>query len=138
MIRCQSTEIIQSPLQCSFRLTEVISGLTSCIFEASTNAVSTNLLQKENDPLEYSFLVDGVKDGEVRLVISDGMIEDLCGNTNIRSNTVILEKGTNFVMIINIKIPSSLNLFSFFNPHHKLHLRFFSHFHHLCQLQMIQ
>ena len=138
MLRCQSTEIIQSPLQCSLRLTEVITGLTDCIFEASTNVVITNLLQKENDPLEYSFLVDGVKDGEVRLVISDGMIEDLCGNTNIRSNTVILEKGMIFVMTINIKIRLYLSLCSLFNRHHKLHLRFFSHSHHLYQMRMIQ
>lgn len=124
MIHCQSTEIIQSPIQCSLRLTEVIMGLTDSIFEASTNVLITTLLQKESDPLEYSFLVDGVKDGEVRLVISDGMIEDLCGNTNIRSNTVILEKGTIFVMTIIVQILSFSNLSSLFNPHPRLHLKF--------------
>ena len=74
--------------------------------------------------MEYTFLVDGVKDGEVRLVISDGMIEDLCGNTNIRSNTVLLEKGTISVMTLKSKIRSFSSQYSVFNRLQQHPLRF--------------
>ena len=124
ILRCESSEIVQSPISCSLRLTEIITDLTTSIFESSSNAVITELRQKETDPMEYTFLVDGVKDGEVRLLISDGMIEDLCGNTYIRSNTVLLEKGTISVMTIKAKIRSFSSQYSVFNRLQQRPLRF--------------
>ena len=50
------------------------------------------LFQMKETPREWSFYVDGVTVGEVMVMINGGVIRDICGNANYRSNIVTLRK----------------------------------------------
>ena len=92
-LSCRDTQIVKSPVICTMTITEDIPNpetVSTSIF-TTINAEIT-LFQMKETPREWSFYVDGVNVGDVVVMINGGVIMDICGNANYRSNIVTLRK----------------------------------------------